>query len=282
MIDFSSLELQPDSFIDDGLRLKVVDLLYKVNFNGKTGYLYILIEHTSTSQKLLPFRMFKYALAIMEKHMERTGDTTLPLVLPLIFYTGSRRFRHSTNIYDLFGKYKKQAQLIYNRPFTLVDLSQISDEDLEKTQWFQVLGLLMKHTRSSKILPVFEKVLKIMKSFSDSDLTSYLKLSLSYVWETARTKNWDQFRKLIGSTLRDKEEMAMTIAEQLRQEGREEAQREAMTIAEQLRQEGVQLVASNLLKMGLEIDAVAQGTGLSIHQVRALQENRNVDLQKLA
>ncbi|MGC8483988.1 MAG: Rpn family recombination-promoting nuclease/putative transposase, partial [Thermodesulfobium sp.] len=44
-IDFSSIEPQKESFVDDKLRLQIADLLYSVKFNGEPGYLYILLEH---------------------------------------------------------------------------------------------------------------------------------------------------------------------------------------------------------------------------------------------
>jgi len=73
VIDFSSMELCKESFIDDSLRLKCVDLLYEAKFNGKPGFLYLLIEHASKPDSLLPFRMSKYVMAIMEEHLKTTN-----------------------------------------------------------------------------------------------------------------------------------------------------------------------------------------------------------------
>ena len=58
-IDIRSIKLQNDSFIDDKLRIKMTDLLYTANFDGELGYLYLLVEHQSTPDKLLPFRLLK-------------------------------------------------------------------------------------------------------------------------------------------------------------------------------------------------------------------------------
>ncbi len=80
MIDFSSLKFNKESFIDDHLKLQIADMLFSVNFNGKPGFIYLLVEHASTPQPLLPFRMLKYVIAIMEDHLKRTKSRTLPLV----------------------------------------------------------------------------------------------------------------------------------------------------------------------------------------------------------
>lgn len=59
-IDFSSINLQKESFIDDNLKLQIADLLYSVKFNGQPGFLYLLLEHASKPDPLLSFRMLKY------------------------------------------------------------------------------------------------------------------------------------------------------------------------------------------------------------------------------
>src|SRR5260221_6445814 len=87
-IDFSTLALQKESFINDNLKLQIADLLYSANFDGKKGYVYLLLEHASTPDKLLPFRMLKYILAVMDHHLKQNGDKVLPLVYPMILYTG--------------------------------------------------------------------------------------------------------------------------------------------------------------------------------------------------
>jgi predicted transposase/invertase (TIGR01784 family) len=70
IIDFSTLEPQKDSFINDKLRLKVADLLFSVNFNGDPGYIYLLLEHASKPDRLLPYRMLQYTMSIMDQHLK--------------------------------------------------------------------------------------------------------------------------------------------------------------------------------------------------------------------
>lgn len=79
MIDFS------ESFIDDKLRLQVADILYSADFGDQSGYLYILIEHQSSQEELMPFRILKYVFAIMESHLKTTGKTRLPVVYSMMF-----------------------------------------------------------------------------------------------------------------------------------------------------------------------------------------------------
>nr|MBP9692793.1 Rpn family recombination-promoting nuclease/putative transposase [Alphaproteobacteria bacterium] len=42
MVDFQSIKLTSESFIDEELKLQIADLLFSATFNGKPGFLYIL------------------------------------------------------------------------------------------------------------------------------------------------------------------------------------------------------------------------------------------------
>ncbi len=67
IIDFQSIKLTSKSFIDEELKLQIADLLFSATFNGKSGFLYVLFEHASQSTPLLPFRMHKYTVSVMDK-----------------------------------------------------------------------------------------------------------------------------------------------------------------------------------------------------------------------
>jgi predicted transposase/invertase (TIGR01784 family) len=48
-IDFCTLKLQPDSYIDSQLKRSQSDVLYEAQINDKQGYVYLLFEHFSQS-----------------------------------------------------------------------------------------------------------------------------------------------------------------------------------------------------------------------------------------
>jgi len=69
----SGLTYEDGTFIDREFAKSETDLLFKTNFGQHGGYLYILLEHQTIPDKLMPFRMHKYLLRIMEKHLNKTG-----------------------------------------------------------------------------------------------------------------------------------------------------------------------------------------------------------------
>ena len=109
ILDFSSIEPQKESFVEDSLRLQIADLLYAVRFNETPGFLYVLLEHASTPDKMLPFRMLKYMTKIMDSHLQKTGSKQLPLIYPCVIYTGEKPYKYSMDFFDLFRELKDLA-----------------------------------------------------------------------------------------------------------------------------------------------------------------------------
>src|SRR3990167_7952036 len=128
LIDFSSIHLQKESHINDKLNSQIIDLLYKADFNGKPGFLYLLIEHASKPHPLLPFRLLKYMIGVMEDHLKVTKAKELPLVYPLILYTGKRPYTHTLDLFDLFPEKEREiAKQTLFSPYHLIDLTQDSN-----------------------------------------------------------------------------------------------------------------------------------------------------------
>ena len=81
-----TLQLESGSFIEEDLRASHSDILYSLKTHGGEGYIYILIEHQSSPDRHMAFRLMRYAIAAMQRHLDK-GHHQLPLVIPLLFIT---------------------------------------------------------------------------------------------------------------------------------------------------------------------------------------------------
>ena len=142
--DLSTLELQKESYVDERLSQKITDILYRAKIKDRDGYLYILTEHQSRPEPMMPFRLLDYTCQIMRHHVEDLDQHVLPVVVPLVFYNGSKKYSHSTDIFDLFGESELLARQLLFKPFHLIDLSQIPDDTLKENAWAGVLGFMQK------------------------------------------------------------------------------------------------------------------------------------------
>ena len=87
-VDLTSLELYPDSFVEQELQEKIADLVYKVKIQGEYGYITLLIEHQSLDDPLMAFRLLKYRVLLMEQHLKQQAEydqksQKLPIVFSL-------------------------------------------------------------------------------------------------------------------------------------------------------------------------------------------------------
>ena len=273
IVDIKTIKPQPASFIDDKLKLQITDLLYSVKFGERTGYLYLLVEHLSTSQRITPFRLLKYMIAIMQRHLDQTGTDTLPIVYPMIIYAGRKKYNYSTDLFDLFAQEdRKLIKEILWKPYPLIDLTKMPDSELEYQIWCGTMLLIMKHIFDKDIAPFFNGIarqLKIIANLKDED---YIYTTLSYAVEAGEITDPEEFKKVIRNSLTKKdEESYMTLADVLRKEGREEAMRETKKMADIFRQESKQEIARNLLQQGMSIEQISRATGLSPEKISDLQ-----------
>jgi len=262
-IDLDSIKLQKDSFIDDQLRVKITDLLYTAQFGQRQGYLYILVEHQSTPDKFMPYRLLQYKLRIMDHHLENVDDKYLPVIYATIFYSGKRPYNHSTNIFDLFGDHKKLAEDTFYSPYQLIALKEIPDDKLKAQLWFGVLGRIMKHIYSKNVLPYFRDVMPELKIIENSGNSEYTYRIISYLFEKGEVLDQNEFIETLKTGLSVEEDKIMTLAEKFRAEGeaRGEARGEEATL---------QRMALKMLNKGIATDQVVELTEISEKEVLAL------------
>ncbi len=83
---------------------------------GNPGYLHVVIEHQSKPDKKMAFRMMRYSIAAMHRHLEADHDK-LPLVVPILFYQGEATpYPLSMCWFDMFYS-PELARRVYNSPF---------------------------------------------------------------------------------------------------------------------------------------------------------------------
>ncbi len=56
-IDLNCLEIQNRSYVDKKMKDKHSDMVYRTRIFGKLCYLYLLLEHQSTPDRRMPFRL---------------------------------------------------------------------------------------------------------------------------------------------------------------------------------------------------------------------------------
>jgi hypothetical protein len=102
MTDWSTLELAPGSFVDEALRETLTDLLFSVRIRGREARLYLLFEHQSSPDALMPLRALAYVVRIWEQWLEKhDGASRLPPVIPVLLAQVDGGWRSPTSLAEI-------------------------------------------------------------------------------------------------------------------------------------------------------------------------------------
>ncbi|HGY5077627.1 Rpn family recombination-promoting nuclease/putative transposase [Citrobacter freundii] len=256
-----TLKLESGSFVEEDLRASYSDVLWSLQTTKGNGYIYALIEHQSSPDAHMAFRLMRYAIAAMQRHLD-AGYKTLPLVVPILFYHGVESpYPFSLSWLDEFAE-PEIARQLYDAPFPLVDITVVSDDEIMQHRRMALLELVQKHIRERDLTLLVDKltVLLVKEHANDSQIETLF----NYLLQSGSATRFEVFiRRLAGRVPQHKERL-MTIAECLRESGRKEGKLEG-------KQEGKQdealRIAHAMLEKGIDRDLVLLITGLSIDEL---------------
>jgi predicted transposase/invertase (TIGR01784 family) len=134
-LNLATLRPCPGSFVDQALAGSHSDLLFSVELSGQPALLYLICEHQSTVDRLLPLRLLGYVVRVLLQHVEQTeGALPLPVVVPLVVHHSATGWTASTRLEALFDPAllatEGVAELVPRFGFLLDDLSRLPDEAL--------------------------------------------------------------------------------------------------------------------------------------------------------
>lgn len=268
-IDLSSLRLCNTKHISHERKASHTDVLYEVNIKNERGYIAIHIEHQSRAEALMPFRILTYLCRIMEADLKKQTGTTkkLPLVLPMIYYHGKQSpYPYTTDIIDCFAN-PELARQYFLKPFQLIDLTKIPDQELIKHGLIGALELTQKHIFAQDFLDTLETLLanRLLANLAKNHRDFFVHM-IQYIAEQSAIDDEADFFTRLKQQLPEYRGDIMTVAQQLENRGIEKGM-----------QQGHLDVAKNLLQLGQSDDIILQATGID---QSALDSLRNSDKTK--
>ena len=271
--DLSTLKLESGSFVEDDLRQYFSDVLYSLKTTGGDGYVHVLIEHQSSPDRHMAFRLIRYAVAAMQRHLE-AGHKKLPLVIPVLFYTGKRSpYPYSTRWLDEFDD-PVLAGNLYSNAFPLVDVTVIPDDDIAGHRSMAALTLLQKHIHQRDLAELVDRLAPILLAgyLSSSQVISLV----HYIVQAGETADAEAFVRELALRVPQHGDALMTIAQQLEQKGLEKGIQlgieQGIQLGEQRgiekgrnegKLEGKLEVARTMLRSGIDRSTVMKMTGLT-------------------
>jgi predicted transposase/invertase (TIGR01784 family) len=260
-VNFNQFELQSGTFIDDLRQESIADMLFRTVIDHHNAYIYLLVDHQSQPDELMPFRVLKYICNVIDQHLKTEETNKIPFILPMVVYHGNQQWKYSTDINDLIDAPKDLIDSYFLKPFTLLDLNKIDDETIKQNIWAGVMELTLKHIFKRDMLPYLPDIVRILKQLERENGKNLIENVLIYILDRGEV-NQDEFISLIKKEFSDETgEGIVTVAEQLIAKGR----------ADGIHEEKV-IIAKRLLSEKLDELFIAKITELSLEQIQKLKD----------
>ena len=141
------LEIYNSSFIDQKFSNQECDIVYK----KKGQQIFFLIEHQSKIDYSMPKRILKYQIAIMEMAMKNKKiikkNEKLPLVIPIVIYTGTGKWNVARYIKDC----QEQLEGLDNMDlgsYVILDSNEYTKQELLEDKLFILKMMALEKTKN--------------------------------------------------------------------------------------------------------------------------------------
>ena len=265
-IDWSTLQPCPGSFVDEALVSCHSDLLYSVQLSGKAAFVYVLFEHQSSVDPVMPVRLLGYVASVLGQHILQKAPPVLPLpmVVAVVLHHSETGWTKARSVEELFDpellRDPEVAGLLPRMGFVLDDISGLTDEELFQRALELVprvaLWALRDARSPTRLLESLPRVAPLLVELlaAPDGLEAMTAIFRYILWVSQLSV--PELTSAIRNAVPQAEEAAMTTAEQLIAQG--EAKGEARGRAELL----LRLMTAKFgpLPEGLRLRVVAGST----------------------
>lgn len=274
ILDLAKLEHSPNSFISDRLRETMADIVFKCPLRERNGeqllYLNLLFEHKSTPYKFISIQIGGYLFDAYRDQVKNDQDPLIP-VIPFLYYHGTDKWV-PVKIEQLFEKHLKDniGEFIPLFKFLFENIQNYSDDQIRQlSEGLLTSALLMQKYagRPELLLERFRNIFSILSSWQERNLFETLIVyyfDLIPIEEKKLISLMDQLPEVMKTEF-------VSLADHLRQKGREEGREEEL-------QRKNWTVTKNMLLKGVDapfICDVLDVTPEFVEKVRKELETRN-------
>ena len=232
----------------------------------------VLMSLGGVKMNINAFTWFEFdydPIAAMQRHLE-AGHKKLPLVIPVLFYTGKRTpYPWSTRWFDEFDD-PVVAESLYRGAFPLVDITVIPDDEIMTHRSMAALTLLQKHIHQRDIASLTDHLVTLL--MADYLSSPQVMTLIHYLLQAGESADYEAFVRELAQRVPQHGDALMTIAQQLEQKGIEKGRAEGIELGERRgiekgrtegQREATLKIARTMLQNGLDRKTVIEMTGLT-------------------
>ena len=253
-----------NSYINRKYKSKKSNIVYKL----KNREIYFLIEHQSSVDTSMPYRILNYCIDIIQewcKDHKNRKINKYPIIVPIVIYTGNKTWKVPVNFKDkqigtlVFERYK------INLEYNLIDVNKLTDEKLLKEN--SMLGCAMLIEKSKNKEELRKNLEKIINNIKNKEILEELSNIIIYLLnyllkQTEQEELIDKIDRKAG------EESVSNLYNRLLEENKR--------ILKQGKMEGVYSVIKNMLVINLDDETIMQATKIKKEELEKIKKEMKV------
>ncbi|HZH74594.1 MAG TPA: Rpn family recombination-promoting nuclease/putative transposase [Archangium sp.] len=235
-VDWDTLRQEPGSVVDPELRETESDLLFSARLrSGRPLLLYVLLEHQSSVDPWMAWRMLRYVVRLGEQwRQEHPEGTRLPIIVPLVMYHGAEgpwtAPHRVEELFDLPEEWEERERwrvLVPRFEYLLDDLTAEREEALKARlgpPLVQLAWLLLRYGRTEELA---ERLLEWVGLFgrvrAAPEGAEHLGMVIRYLLYIGNSRAREATRRVLHSVVdaQRTEELMRSYGEELIEQGRQ-------------------------------------------------------------
>ncbi len=195
-------------FITDEFSNIEADIIYK----KKEQNIFFLIEHQSTIDYSMPYRILRYNMAIMEsainKRKIRNKEYKLPTIFSFVIYTGDKKWNAQSYLIEKQEKLNGYNQQEFAN-FEVIDINNYTEEELLHSD--RLLPKLMLLEKSNEVEDLGNYIDNIIKTNPNNNQKIFLKKVINYIFnDKINSEKLEEYNIKLGL---ERGEDSMTLKE---------------------------------------------------------------------
>ena len=278
-LEVQDIEKYNSSFINKVFQNREADIVYKI----KDRSIFILIEHQTKVDYLMPYRILEYEVAIMQSAIDldkiKNKESKIPLVIPIVLYTGNKKWNAKKYLEENQEKIEGIENGLGN--YNLIDINELTEKDLlEDKSFISKMMLIEKSKNTENIVEILEKIVKITKEEDKETLRRIIsiileeKIGITKAKELIEKMEGDEGNMLaVVDMIRRENQMYIEIGKKEGKiEGKKEGKKEGVKQGEL--KEKIKIV-TNMLKEKFNIETIQKITGINKEEIEKIAQNNN-------
>ena len=278
-LEVQDIEKYNSSFINKVFQNREADIVYKI----KDRSIFILIEHQTKVDYLMPYRILEYEVAIMQSAIDldkiKNKESKIPLVIPIVLYTGNKKWNAKKYLEENQEKIEGIENGLGN--YNLIDINEMTEKELlEDNSFISKMMLIEKSKNTENIVEILEKIVKITKEEDKETLRRIIsiileeKIGITKAKELIEKMEGDEGNMLaVVDMIRRENQMYIEIGKKEGKiEGKKEGKKEGVKQGEL--KEKIKIV-TNMLKEKFNIETIQKITGINKEEIEKIAQNNN-------